>query len=229
MVLLSKITLIQSIASLVLAAPVSNTNTTGNALGNSKLGSSPFSFGSVDLDKFSANSTDAFFFGEVSPGSKEVKREDVKACYTAGDRADDCMVSVAAVLNTAASFADLIFKAKGGCKGTNGHVEEIDADGRQVYLKYEAAGESCKTTARRSTIEGAVEKWINKQNDGKICQFQCIELSHGGHWRGYVGFGTNQNAVKYTKCDSSTGGYAYACEKGGVNDRSKRSAIIDLI
>lgn len=48
---------------------------------------------------------------------------------------------------------------------------------------------NCHTTAQRSTIQGAIDHYIDKEMPKSTCGVQCMKLTHGGNWEGYVVFG----------------------------------------
>lgn len=74
---------------------------------------------------------------------------------------------------------------------------------------------NCHTTAQRDTIQGAILHYLNENFNESTCGVQCMKLTHGAQWEGYVVFGKPNYDWSYylDKCsDISKLGH---CEKGG--------------
>lgn len=74
---------------------------------------------------------------------------------------------------------------------------------------------NCHTTAQRATIEGAIDHYVDEKLPDSVCGVQCMKLTHGGDWEGYVVFGAGTyNWEKWLDMCASVGKLGH-CEKGG--------------
>lgn len=74
---------------------------------------------------------------------------------------------------------------------------------------------NCHTSATRATVEGAIDHYIDKKLPDSVCGVQCMKLTHGGDWEGYVVFGAGpydwEKWLDMCALVSKLG----QCEKGG--------------
>jgi hypothetical protein len=55
-----------------------------------------------------------------------------------------------------------------------------------VTYRYHANGKNCDTTAEQVTIAGAIEHHIKHVDGGKLYGTECLDLTHGGTWDGFL-------------------------------------------
>lgn len=121
-----------------------------------------------------------------------------------------CVAIGAVIAQVALGIAALV-KTDSNANDCNAHSGSIDGVTWKVY----ATGRSCDTTAQLNTIQGAVTKYLEKQNKN-VCGVHCLKLTHGGTYAGYVTIapaGTSLNSY-YCGGFSSFGN----CVSGGDND-----------
>ncbi|KAK1144914.1 hypothetical protein N8T08_004629 [Aspergillus melleus] len=95
------------------------------------------------------------------------------------------------------------------CAHDSGTINNIRYD-------YYASGRNCDTTAQINTIAGAIYKYIDKIEHGKICGTQCVRLDHHGTWKGWLRMG---HASSYNdKAYCGPGLNFDSCVSGGNND-----------
>ncbi|CAM9022546.1 unnamed protein product [Wickerhamomyces anomalus] len=196
----------------ILSAPVNQTSIPENG---SKLSIDDIlGVGSIDLEQFSVNETTGLDYGEIRhDGSSLPKREDAHVCL-AKKNLKDCVSGGNDIRSVGDGIATVISSRDGICGNTG--IQSVPGVTGDIYMKYQSTGKGCHTTAKPRTISGAIKKWISTQSEGQVCKSQCIKITHGGYWTGYVAFGNNKDAVKNVKCDSSIGRVS-RCSKGGVN------------
>jgi hypothetical protein len=135
------------------------------------------------------------------------KRKQVKVCQALGAPAICQRVE-----NTVNAFSDGIArraKALSGehdCSVTSGRISGV------TYY-YHAEGGDCSTTAQEVTIAGAIEHHIKNINGGKLCQTECLNLSHGGTWNGYLLIGPTNGFDSSKYCGPKLG--FGKCDSGG--------------
>jgi hypothetical protein len=104
-----------------------------------------------------------------------------------------------------------LLKNNSNAKDCKVHEGSID----NVHWRAYATGANCDTTAQIRTIEGAMQKYIEKQ-DREVCGVTCLKFSHGGTYVGYVTI-----AAKGTKLDGYYCGQSNRfgnCVSGGEDD-----------
>lgn len=74
---------------------------------------------------------------------------------------------------------------------------------------------NCYTTAQRETIEGAIDHYIDENFDTRMCGVQCMKLTHGGNWQGYVVFGKPDYDWRYYLDMCASVSKLGHCESGG--------------
>ncbi|OGM47228.1 hypothetical protein ABOM_003983 [Aspergillus bombycis] len=139
-----------------------------------------------------------------------VTRTNVKACQNTLAHGFSCSsISVAAMI--AAQLAAQIYTAsrQHDC-GT--HSGTIDG----WHYEYHATGRHCDTTAEQKTIEGAIYKYLKSVEHGTVCGTQCIKLTHGGTWEGYLKFGRAGDFDRSAYCGPNL--EFSNCGSGGKND-----------
>ena len=130
---------------------------------------------------------------------------------TANVSSIDACASVANVIvQVAQSIASLV-KSDSNAHDCKAHEGSIDGVTWRVY----ATGRHCDTTAQLNTIQGAVTKYLEKQNRN-VCGVHCLKLSHGGTYTGYVTLAPAGNKLDSYYCGpfSSFGN----CITGGDKD-----------
>ena len=95
----------------------------------------------------------------------------------------DCLAGVSLLGTTALGIANLVYSKSQDRTCT---PEEFDNVNYQYAVR--AMG-NCHTTAQRETIEGAIDHYISENFDDSVCGVQCMRLTHGRDWQGYVVFG----------------------------------------
>lgn len=68
-----------------------------------------------------------------------------------------------------------------------------------------------------NNLNGVKKEQIAQVYNRRICDFQCIKLTHEGNWTFYLTFGTEKYLGEYTDCRSKLGEY-YSCIRGEDND-----------
>jgi hypothetical protein len=118
------------------------------------------------------------------------------------------MVGIAAVIGIGIAS---VLKNNSDAKDCTTHTASID----NVHWKVYATGASCDTTAQVRTIQGAVNKYIDKL-DGEVCGVHCLKVTHGGTYAGFVTI-----APKGTPLDGYYCGHSNRfgnCVSGGEDD-----------
>ncbi|KAF9774441.1 hypothetical protein IL306_007518 [Fusarium sp. DS 682] len=78
-----------------------------------------------------------------------------------------------------------------------------------------STGRHCNTTAEQETIAGAI-KWHVKNHGSKIDGTQCLKLTHGGTWSGYLAMGPACNFDRSAYCGP---GVSFEhCDSGGKGE-----------
>ncbi|CZT20862.1 uncharacterized protein RCC_06722 [Ramularia collo-cygni] len=85
-----------------------------------------------------------------------------------------------------------------------------------VAYRYTATGTHCDTTAEQATIGGAIEHHIKEIDGGKVCGMECLNLSHGGTWSGYLLIGPRSSFDNSVYCGPTLS--FNHCDSGGKND-----------
>ena len=52
--------------------------------------------------------------------------------------------------------------------------------------RYQVIGGNCDTTAELETISGAIEHHLKTVENGQLCSTDCLDLTHGGTWNGFL-------------------------------------------
>lgn len=125
--------------------------------------------------------------------------------------------SIGVCVSIVAVSAQIVLGIAGLLKGDSDandcteHSASIDGVNWKVY----ASGNNCDTTAQLNTIQGAVTKYLEAQNNN-ICGVHCLKLSHGGTYTGYVTIAPAGTSLDSFYCGeySSFGN----CVSGGKND-----------
>jgi hypothetical protein len=85
-----------------------------------------------------------------------------------------------------------------------------------VTYRYHSEGQNCDTTAAQYTIAGAIEYHIKHVNNVKLCQTECLDLTHGGTWNGYLLIGPSNGFDSSKYCGPKLG--FGNCDAGGKKD-----------
>ncbi|KAJ0141878.1 Uncharacterized protein HZ326_15280 [Fusarium oxysporum f. sp. albedinis] len=97
------------------------------------------------------------------------------------------------------------------CSTFTGHA----GPNSNLFYRYRSTGRHCDTTAEQETIAGAIEHHI-KNHGHKICGTQCLELTHGGTWHGYLLIGPASNFDHKAYCGPEVS--FKHCDSGGKGD-----------
>lgn len=104
-------------------------------------------------------------------------------------------------LNIAKQIGNQIYTdySNNDCDYHSGSIDDI------YYTVYATTtGGDCRSTAELGTVQGALYDLIKTEfPNGKLCGSQCIKLSHGGTWTGWLSISTSQSALNSFTCDSS--------------------------
>ncbi|KAF4418917.1 hypothetical protein FACUT_11638 [Fusarium acutatum] len=96
-----------------------------------------------------------------------------------------------------------------GCAGPGGNL----------FYRYletsQSNGRHCDTTAEQETIAGAIERHI-KRHGHKICGTECLNLTHGGTWYGYLLIGPADKFDHSAECGPEIS--FKHCDSGGKGD-----------
>ncbi|KAG5657935.1 hypothetical protein KAF25_007968 [Fusarium avenaceum] len=84
-----------------------------------------------------------------------------------------------------------------------------------VRYRYYSAGGDCDTTAEEKTIAGALEDHL-KQFGDPLCETQCLNLTHGGTWNGFLLIGPADDFNSKAYCGPKL--HFDHCTSGGKND-----------
>lgn len=139
-----------------------------------------------------------------------VKRKQVKVCQALG-RAASCIGMESGVHRICDSIATRIKDLSNAhdCVTVTGSISGVS-------YRYYANGANCDTTAERSTIAGAIEHHIKHVNGAKLCQTECLDLTHGGTWNGYLLIGPTNGFDSSKYCGPNLG--FGSCDAGGKKD-----------
>ncbi|KAI1071037.1 hypothetical protein LB507_011493 [Fusarium sp. FIESC RH6] len=86
---------------------------------------------------------------------------------------------------------------------------------REIFYRYRSTGRHCDTTAEQETIAGAIEHHI-KKHGSKLCGTECLDLSHGGTWNGYLAIGPAKSFDHKAYCGPELN--FGSCDSGGKGD-----------
>jgi hypothetical protein len=81
---------------------------------------------------------------------------------------------------------------------------------------YYATGNRCNTTARDSTIAGAINHFLEKVANHEICGTVCLKLNHEGTWDGWLKIGETGRFKEKAYCGEQL--EFGNCATGGNND-----------
>ncbi|KAF5724847.1 hypothetical protein FMUND_403 [Fusarium mundagurra] len=91
--------------------------------------------------------------------------------------------------------------------------------GGNLFYRYhetcQSNGRHCDTTAEQETIAGAIERHI-KRHGHKICGTECLNLTHGGTWNGYLLIGPADKFDHNVECGPEIS--FQHCDSGGKGD-----------
>lgn len=138
------------------------------------------------------------------------KRLNVNICTVDVAHAGVCVAVGAVIAQVAFGIAGLV-KSDSNAHDCTAHQASIDNVTWRVY----ATGRNCDTTAQLETIQGAVTKYLEKQ-DKKVCGVHCLKLSHGGTYVGYLTIAPRGQSLDKYYCGEA---YKFGdCVSGGKND-----------
>ncbi|KAF5685607.1 hypothetical protein FCIRC_3393 [Fusarium circinatum] len=87
--------------------------------------------------------------------------------------------------------------------------------GGNLFYRYHSNGRHCDTTAEQETIAGAIKRHI-KRHGHKICGTECLNLTHGGTWDGYLLIGPADKFDDSAECGPEIS--FQHCDSGGKGD-----------
>lgn len=146
------------------------------------------------------------------------ERKNVKSCALGVASVASAFASGA---SAAAAWYAVFHKAAGEAKyesdnkncGVHHHV--VDTPSRKMRYVYSSSGGDCSSTAQESTIEGSLDKAYRTYIKSHYDHIWCMELTHGGTWKGYLLIGPDGNWPSNLSCGDSSSG---TCVSGGKND-----------
>ncbi|KAG5771170.1 hypothetical protein H9Q72_002163 [Fusarium xylarioides] len=124
-------------------------------------------------------------------------------CVIIGGAIKDGILQISAAIKHASNVKT--------CSTFTGHA----GPNGNVFYRYRSTGRHCDTTAEQETIAGAIEHHINNHGH-KICGTQCLELTHGGTWHGYLLIGPASNFDHKAYCGPKVS--FKHCDSGGKGD-----------
>ncbi|BCS20323.1 uncharacterized protein APUU_20755S [Aspergillus puulaauensis] len=142
-----------------------------------------------------------------------LSRTPIKACENDYSGAKDCKkVDKAKII---ARTLGTMIKEKSKDHDCSSFTATLD----KFEFEYYATGRHCDTTAEQGTIAGAIYHFIHSVLDDNICNAQCMRLTHGGTWTGWLSLGPAGSLKKAKiQCDSGLGSDFDTCKSGGKND-----------
>lgn len=124
-------------------------------------------------------------------------------CASSASSGSNCQNIYLAAEDIAEQIGDQVYTdyTNNDCGLHSGSIGDI------YYTVYATTtGGDCRSTAELATVQGALYNLIQTQfvND-ELCGSQCIKLSHGGTWTGWLAISTSQSALSSFQCGSSVG------------------------
>ncbi|KAK1148716.1 hypothetical protein N8T08_008601 [Aspergillus melleus] len=92
----------------------------------------------------------------------------------------------------------------------------IDGTYRDIRYEFYATGRHCDTTSQQKTIAGAINKYIHKVDKGRICHTECLRITHGGTYAGWLKVGPKNSFKANAYCGVHLN--FDHCISGGNND-----------
>ncbi|CAK1363212.1 unnamed protein product [Cercospora beticola] len=112
---------------------------------------------------------------------------------------------------TAVTVCERIITVAAGCAVSINAIKD--------FSKW-AAG-NCDTTAEEKTIERAVLHHIKTTDGSKVCYTECLDLTHGGTWDGYLLIGPSASFDANQYCGPRLSRDSFKdCSSGGKKDAS---------
>lgn len=139
------------------------------------------------------------------------KRTAINVCVKDLTNLAQCVAIGSAVSGVAIAIAALI-KTDSNNNDCSVHKGSYD----NINYQVSATGNNCDTTAQQSTISGAINNFISTVDTNNICGVQCLQLTHGGTWSGYVLIGASSYDLNSYSCDLA--GTFGNCASGGDNN-----------
>jgi len=122
---------------------------------------------------------------------------------------DRCLATTSFIGTVALGIAQLV-----GTKSDKNDCqpEEYHNDKYQYAVRSKGV---CQTKASLETIQGAIDRYVDKELDDSICAVQCMKLTRGGDWEGYVVFGAGEYDWEMWLDRCATVGKLGQCQSGG--------------
>ncbi|KAH6887094.1 hypothetical protein B0T10DRAFT_490696 [Thelonectria olida] len=144
-------------------------------------------------------------------GSLE-KRRDVNIC--------DVVSALGACVTILAEIKNVVLEISAAIKSNSDQKKCSTITGYagpkgDVKYKYRSEGRNCDTTAQQDTIAGAIEHHL-KNRGTKLCRTECLQLTHGGTWHGYLLLGPAKDFNSNMYCGAHLS-YGH-CDHGGKYD-----------
>ncbi|KAH8424308.1 uncharacterized protein LDX57_002060 [Aspergillus melleus] len=92
----------------------------------------------------------------------------------------------------------------------------IDGTYRDIRYEFYATGRHCDTTSQQKTIAGAINKYIHKVDNGRLCHTECLRITHGGTYAGWLKVGPKNSFKANAYCGVHLN--FDHCISGGNND-----------
>ncbi|KAI1398104.1 hypothetical protein F4819DRAFT_498976 [Hypoxylon fuscum] len=148
--------------------------------------------------------------GDMDALSDLEKRRAMDYCYKSLHGAIGCTGLLLGGAGLGASLAGLI---KGGSNANDCQLHVAALDG--ISFTFRAEGRNCDTTAEQKTIQGAINNFIDDVKS-TLCGVDCLQLSHGGTWTGYVTIAAEGYDASNFYCGAQNSWPT--CGSGGKND-----------
>ncbi|GIC94645.1 uncharacterized protein Aud_001974 [Aspergillus udagawae] len=92
----------------------------------------------------------------------------------------------------------------------------IDGTYRDIRYVFYASGRNCDTTSQQDTIAAAINKYMQKVDNGNLCHTECLRITHGGTYSGWLKVGPKNSFKENAYCGTHLN--FDHCISGGNND-----------
>ncbi|WZH42128.1 uncharacterized protein QYS62_003096 [Fusarium acuminatum] len=138
------------------------------------------------------------------------KRRNVRVCERILAAGSACVVIGGAIKSAVLQISSSI-KHASNMKTCTTFTGRAGPNG-ELFYRYRR---HCDTTAQQETIAGALEHHFKKHGT-KMCGTQCLDLTHGGTWNGYLAIGPAKSFDHKSYCGPELS--FNNCDSGGKND-----------
>lgn len=138
------------------------------------------------------------------------RRKDVTVCEYIGAAAS-CLVIASNTYQLVNYLANVIRSA-----AANQSCGKFTGTYLNVKYRYQANGKNCDTTAEQDTIAGAIDHHLKTVDNNELCATECLDLTHGGTWDGYLLIGPGDSFEDSMYCGPTLD--FDNCSSGGKGD-----------